>query len=254
MANHIRSAAAGLFAALATLSCVGAASPAPEARPFPDAAYAGTIPAASGPGIDVILELFPDGTWASTETYVDRAGGPTIDGGAVEASERGFVLHSGAEPRFRVRPEGSTLRLLDQEGERIEGPLEDLYVLSRIAETFVSVRPTDLLWLLVELEGLNVQAPPPRPQVTLTLEADSSWAVGIGGCNRYRAQYSFQGMYGLSVSAGISTKMACPDMELETHYYGVLSRVRRYRLIDERLYLYGEQGAPLAVFRREGDD
>ena len=123
------------IAALVTLALALAAATAAQAEPRLGAhglvlpgTFAGDLPAASGPGIRHVLDLWPDQvfqlrrTWLGSGHTEDRLGR-----WHVEPDRRALVLE-GAETRFEILGNGS-LRLLDREGRPIEGPLP--YTLTR---------------------------------------------------------------------------------------------------------------------------
>jgi copper homeostasis protein (lipoprotein) len=117
---------------IATLAALGAAfSPAAQAEAGPrlgahglllPGTFAGDLPAASGPGIRHVLDLWPDQVFQLRR--VRLGGGPTEDRLGrwhVDPDRRALVL-DGAEAQFEIQGDG-TLRLLDREGRRIESTL-----------------------------------------------------------------------------------------------------------------------------------
>jgi heat shock protein HslJ len=102
--------------------------------------FAGDLPAASGPGIRHVLDLWPDQVfqlrrlWIGTTTEEDLIGRWHVD-----PDRRALVLTAagGQAPSFQILGNGN-LRLLDQAGQPIEGALP--YTLTR-AEAFQPFAP-----------------------------------------------------------------------------------------------------------------
>jgi heat shock protein HslJ/uncharacterized lipoprotein NlpE involved in copper resistance len=123
-----------IAAVVATMAPLGvAAQPAPEPRMgahglMLPGTFAGDLPAASGPGIRYLLDLWPDQVFQLRRVWIDR--GTTEDRLGrwhVDPDRRALVLE-GAETQFEIQGNG-TLRLLDREGRRIESTLP--YTLAR---------------------------------------------------------------------------------------------------------------------------
>lgn len=95
------------------------------------ATFSGTLPSA-GPGIDLHLNLLPDGVYMLREVHRDRDGEPIFDIGRYLHSSDGreVILHGGREAPKRFERLGpDELRLLDMDGQRIESELN--YSLAR---------------------------------------------------------------------------------------------------------------------------
>ena len=99
--------------------------------PLP-ASFAGTLPCASCPGIDIQLDLLSGGVFFLRETYQDRENGTFHDMGRylLSSHDDQVSLHGGREaPRRWELSDPDTLTLLDTEGARIESELN--YSLTR---------------------------------------------------------------------------------------------------------------------------
>jgi heat shock protein HslJ len=132
---------------LATAETGAAQPPPPSGEPRVGAhglllpgSFAGDLPAASGPGIGHRLDLWPDQvfqlrrTWLGSDTTEDMLGRWHVD-----PERQALVLEGGASPapQFEILGNGN-LRLLDQQGRRIESALP--YTLTR-AESFAPFSP-----------------------------------------------------------------------------------------------------------------
>ncbi len=93
--------------------------------------YVGVLPAADCPGMTVELTLCDDGTYVSRSEYLERdarfeeRGRYTVEGTQL-------TLSAGeGEAAEILRIEADRLRWLDSEGNPVEGPQADCYLLTR---------------------------------------------------------------------------------------------------------------------------
>ena len=69
--------------------------------------------------------------------------------------------------------------------------------------------------------------------------------MGKAGCNSFSAPFTLKGSK-LSFGDGMATKMACPQMEWETKFFGMLKDVKSIKQVGNKLQLLGEGGKALA--------
>jgi len=93
-------------------------------------------------------------------------------------------------------------------------------------------------WTLTDLGGSPVSTAGGGsiPTLRLTSESGALTATGMAGCNRFRGTATVSGGE-LRFGALVSTKMACPALELETRYLAALDGVRGYRTAARQLEL-----------------
>jgi uncharacterized lipoprotein NlpE involved in copper resistance len=94
--------------------------------------YTGTIPSASGPGINVRLKLNTDQSFELSYDYIDRSDSPVNWTGSFKWNENGSVIILdivNAPPYYKPAENG--LIQLDMSGEIITGTLADNYVLKK---------------------------------------------------------------------------------------------------------------------------
>lgn len=90
------------------------------------------------------------------------------------------------------------------------------------------------VWELTRLRGRTVST----NDITLEFDRYKNRAFGEGGCNRFFANYKHN-KNRLSFSEVGSTKKLCQrKMTLERTYFDTLRRVTRYRLMQNKLFLY----------------
>ena len=93
--------------------------------------YAGTLPAADGPGIAVSLTLFDDGNYTRRSEYLERDA-VFNEQGRFTIDEELLTLYPDqdeADDCYRI--EANRLRLLDRDKKPITGELAEYYVLTR---------------------------------------------------------------------------------------------------------------------------
>jgi heat shock protein HslJ len=134
--------------AIAASSLASASDPRPIAPGLLlPGSFAGDLPAASGPGVRHQLDLWPDQLFQLRRTWLGRDGSRDMVGRwHVDPTRRALVLEGGETPppQFEILGNGN-LRLLDQQGQRIESSLP--YDLTR-ADAFTPFEPT------LELRGM----------------------------------------------------------------------------------------------------
>ena len=94
--------------------------------------YAGTIPAADGPGINVQITLRADESYSLVYNYVEKQNNAT-ENGTFSWNEAGSTItlkNTTFPPYYRVGE--NHLLLLDMKGNVIRGKLADMYVLKKM--------------------------------------------------------------------------------------------------------------------------
>ena len=100
-------------------------------------------------------------------------------------------------------------------------------------------------WRPVRIGEQTVIMPGQEREPWIVLDARSKRVTGSGGCNRISGSYQ-AGNGTLRFGPMISTKMACPAMEIETEFLRALENTRRYRIVGRVLELVDEHGRLLA--------
>ena len=103
---------------------------------------------------------------------------------------------------------------------------------------------TDVRWELTELDGKLVsQYPAQNKEAYIMLKTDGT-IEGTGGCNGMGGNYSLASGGKISFSNLISTKMACPDMTLESDFHKALESVDSYST-DGKMLMLGNEAKPM---------
>jgi len=95
------------------------------------------------------------------------------------------------------------------------------------------------IWIVTTLNGRNV--PPensPRGLPEIEINANDKRVIGHGGCNSFSGKVEVKGN-AITFGPLASTKMACPDMNVETEFFTLLSgKTLTYRLESGALHLF----------------
>jgi copper homeostasis protein (lipoprotein) len=209
--------------------------------------YYGRVPCADCEGIDTVLVLLSDGTYALTRTHIGITA--TGQNGASESVEGPFRWVDGtvielaglgapAEPN-RYRVEENQVRQLDMTGSIITGDRADSYVLTRMPEDFVPPSEATSLegatWELVQLNGVNL-SDPNATVVSHYIKLTDGRLSAKAGCNQLAGSYTTEGPT-LRFGQIVSTKMACENMADEQALAKVLETTDGYALETGSLVL-----------------
>lgn len=108
---------------------------------------------------------------------------------------------------------------------------------------------TDRKWKLVELEGKPVEDKINGKEPFLLLQTTENRYSASGGCNGIGGNFSLEGNGRIKFSAGMSTKMACENMEIENGLTRALMAADNYSISADDLSLNKARMAPLARFK-----
>ncbi|MCF6130040.1 copper resistance protein NlpE N-terminal domain-containing protein [Flavobacterium sp. AS60] len=102
-------------------------------------------------------------------------------------------------------------------------------------------------WKLVVLNQKVVTQNGNKPYF-IKLNSKDGRFTAYAGCNSMMGNYVMPSAYTLSFSEVAATKMACPNMTLETQFFALLEKTNSYLLDNETLTFFGKRKAPLARF------
>lgn len=108
---------------------------------------------------------------------------------------------------------------------------------------------TDRKWKLVELEGKAVPDKVNGKEPFILLQKSDSRYSASGGCNGLGGTFTLEENGRIKFSQGMSTMMACENMEIENGLNKVLVTVDNYSLSGDDLSLNKARMAPLARFK-----
>ncbi|MGO1595537.1 MAG: META domain-containing protein [Sphingobacterium sp.] len=107
----------------------------------------------------------------------------------------------------------------------------------------------DQKWQLVELNGQPVSGELNGKMPYLEFLTEDTRYVATGGCNTLNGTYSLTGRNKILFEPGITTMMACDDMETDRALTAVFANSNRFELVDDRLTLSKGGGEVLARFQ-----
>lgn len=108
---------------------------------------------------------------------------------------------------------------------------------------------TDRRWKLVELVGKPVADSINGREPFLMLQTTDSRYSASGGCNGIGGNFSLEGNGRIKFSSGMSTKMACENMDIENEFTRVLISADNFSISGDTLSLNKARMAPLARFK-----
>ena len=209
--------------------------------------YRGVLPCADCEGIETTITLTGDGTYLRSVRYLGRENSYRRDQGLLRWNEAGSaVTLGGAEDAQRYQVGENRLFHLDRQGQRIDGPLAENYVLLK-DRTDARLEARD--WVLTELLGEPVALPEEQPTPSLRFDPSTGRVSGSDGCNRLMGSYRLLERDRIEFGQLAGTLMACRDMTLPDRFREVLGRVGDYAIGDGELSLFKGRMAILARFR-----
>jgi len=105
-------------------------------------------------------------------------------------------------------------------------------------------------WLLIELNGKQITGKLNEKEPFLVFLNDASRYSASGGCNTMGGEYLFGGNGKITFKPGMTTLMACADMETDKLLTQVFIKTDSYTLSDDVLSLNQGRKTPLAKFRK----
>lgn len=98
-----------------------------------DGTYQGVIPCADCPGIKVTIVLNPDGTFQREDVYMDKKDGTINETGSFTWDKTGTIVTlKGKDQTSQFKVQEGNIVMLDTDGNIIEGPLAQNYVLQKL--------------------------------------------------------------------------------------------------------------------------
>lgn len=116
-------------------------------------------------------------------------------------------------------------------------------------DTVETSQITDRKWKLVELAGKPVADKINGKEPFLLLQKSDSRYSASGGCNGIGGEFKLQENGRIKFSQGMSTMMACENMEIENGLTKALIAADNYSINGDDLSLNKARMAPLARFK-----
>lgn len=210
--------------------------------------YQGVLPCADCPGIKTVLTLTPDLEFTKQTQYLERGDSIFTDKGTFAWDKTGQIITLNDEPSEQYFVGENRLWKLDDRGNKITGVLAEKYILEK---AFPAI--TDRHWALTELNGNKV--------VYDTLKGNQPYFIlrpneenalyGNSGCNILRGKYELHGNNKILFLNMISTKRACPMMDIEQKFLAALHKVNSFEILGDNLTVFDTDNKVLAKFKMQ---
>ncbi|PRZ00125.1 copper resistance protein NlpE N-terminal domain-containing protein [Marinilabilia salmonicolor] len=215
--------------------------------------YEGLLPCADCPGIETTLTINPDNSFEISQVYIDRDSVPFISSGKITKGDKDniWVFKNRYNETF-YQFEDSALIMLNKDQERIQGLLEEHYILKKKEDYLkndLMVTLTGKKWILTKIEGLDSLPEMEARYPHIIFDAEEQRIHGFAGCNSFFGQYQIQPDHKISFENIASTKMYCAHtMELESAFLIALSNCKELSVTGHTLQFQNAGGQTIAVF------
>ncbi len=100
-------------------------------------------------------------------------------------------------------------------------------------------------WRLVEVNGETIDTTGLRTPLEFTFEKADSQFSGSAGCNRIFGKFSITAPDNISFPGLAATRMACPDMSVESKFLDASNKVNKWAIRQGMLVLSQNENALL---------
>lgn len=207
--------------------------------------YYGVTPCASCPGIETELTLTTDQNYVLTQVYLDEEENEFITKGKFNWNGNTIELEGvGKDAGLKAfKVEENRVKLLDLEGNEIEGDLAPNYILTKNGNSSVE----DKRWKLTELNGKPVEGSAETHYIIF--HSENQRIEAKANCNILLFDYTIRNQFQLITEQGITTMMACPEDEgMERELIDAINTADNLSVSETSLTLNKARMAPLAQF------
>ena len=213
-----------------------------------DGTYRGFLPCADCEAIQTTVSLKKDLTFIIKTKYLGKSDSVYQTSGTFTWNENGNTITLAPADKSQItryRVGENLLTQLDKQGNKIAGDNASRYVLSKSNYEIL-----EKYWKLVELNGKDVVVDSTFiKDPHIIFKESNNRIIGNGGCNNISGEYKIESLNRISLSKMISTKMACPRMELEGEFLEVLQKAYNFNVVGDMLMLNKARMVPLARFK-----
>lgn len=197
-----------------------------------DGTYKGIIPCADCVGIETQITLGSDLSYTKTEKYLGKSDSVYTSQGQFKWNDAGSKISLGDNSSKTYQVGENKLFHLDQNGERITGDLEDLYILNKQSP---ENQWLDTYWKLVEIEDEPINSETLQNEAHLVFNVQDSLVAGSGGCNRLSGSFELKDNNSIKISKMRSTMMSCENMKIEQSLTQALQNITHYSFNSDTL-------------------
>ncbi len=208
--------------------------------------YSGILPCADCMGIQTTLTLNENYTFEKSFIYLGKSTKVQYQKGSFTWLEEGGSISiidlNDVSKTYKV--EENQLRLLDLKGNKIEGNLEEDYLLVKSQSPIVNK-----YWKPVEIMGQKVnESENIKSEPHLILRSGGKFS-GTGGCNSMFGGFSIIRKNGITFSNIAMTERECSYEHFDDNLVEALTMSRQFIMVDaEHMQLIVGKRAPLAKF------
>ena len=212
-----------------------------------DGVYRGLLPCADCEGIQTTIHLKKDFSFITKTKYLGKSDSVYETTGKFKWNDKGNTVvltpaDKTSSSQYFVAE--NYLTQLDIDSNKITGEIASRYILTKANYAIL-----EKYWKLVELNGRAVSVDTTFKKEPHVIFKDSNRLTGNGGCNSISGEHKIEGFNAVSISKMISTKMACPNMDLEQEFLDALQNADNFNVVGDMLVLNKARMAPLARFK-----
>ena len=206
--------------------------------------YEGMLPCADCEGIKSVVTINSDKTYVTKETYMGKDDKPIETKGTFKWDDKGQKITLSDSKRHSYFVGENTLTQLDKNGNKIEGDLSNLYILSKVQDKLTGKK-----WHLFSFKGEEVQLEEAKAEHAFVEFLEDFTVNGYTGCNNLQGAYEVGEAQKISFSKLINTLKSCPEMETENEYLNTLNKTVHYAFENHALVMYDQEHKKLATFK-----
>lgn len=212
-----------------------------------DGTYRGILPCENCEGIIATVSLTKDLTFKQKLQRMGESGEVVESAGKFHWNKNGMnvtLLPTDKGDSVQYFVGENTLTQLDTDGNKVGGNEAVKHVLSKANFDIL-----EKYWKLAELNGKSFMTDSTfRREAHIVFKEENNRMTGNGGCNTIGGVFRTEGQNRISISNLISTKMACPRMDLETEFLNSLQKAHSFSLNGDTLALIDASNVQFAQF------
>ncbi len=213
--------------------------------------YSGVLPCADCEGIETILTIKDETNYLLTTKYLNKQTQAIERKGTYTWNDKGntITLSGNKDMPNQFFVGENQVTQLDLKGNKITGNLANNYILKKNMTFENSQMNTNILqgkkFKLIEMGGV----PLAQEEKIYYIQFDGKGGFSAYvGCNNISGQYEISNTNSIKFSKAISTRMACPNMQIEQRYMKFLEEAAIYSQDENIISLSKANSAPFIRF------
>lgn len=209
-----------------------------------DGTYEGKLPCADCEGIKTVVTINQDNSYSIKEIYLGKDATPIESKGTFKWDDAGQIITFSDADRHSYFVGENTLTYLDEDGNKIIGDMESLYILNKVQDQLVGKK-----WHLVSFKGEDVHYKEAMSEHAYIEFQEDYTITGYTGCNNIQGGYDVADVLKLKFSKLVNTLKACPEMETEAEFLKTVNATAAYAFENQGLVMYDKDHQKLATFK-----